>query len=437
MFDVTAHYAQPRIPLPAPRAMPGGVPPPFFPAPDVLEDPRSLFLGYLYTFSKLPETPMQPRLADSRIGHFTTSVFDFGTEAKLSPVRHYVHRWRLEKKDPADAISEPVKPITFWLSNEIPEKYREPIRAGILEWNKAFEKVGFRDAVVVKQQPDDSDVDLLETGYSSVRWQIDRATDRMARSARRTSIRAPARSWMRTSAGTRTSCAVPASSAVRRWATQSVYDEATGDIRVEPQDAAASHAQCMLRDLAVRELGYTLALLEARGEIEPDSPQADAFVNDFIRWVTMHEVGHTLGLAHNFRASTVNSPKQLTDAKYTATAGLIGSVMDYPPANIALEGEPQGQYYATALGRLRLLGDRIRLQAARSRAGKRRSSTTIAARASEPQLAFATDADASAAIDPHGECLGPGLRPARVLPQASPADAGTVAAPGSPRAGAG
>jgi hypothetical protein len=119
VFDITAHYAQPRIPLPAPPLpVPGAMPMPFYPAPDLLEDPRSLFLGFLYTFSKLPDKPMAPRPADSRIGHFTTSKFDFSSEARLSPMRHYVQRWRLEKKDPQAAVSEPVKPITFWLSND-------------------------------------------------------------------------------------------------------------------------------------------------------------------------------------------------------------------------------------------------------------------------------------------------------------------------------
>ena len=83
VFDITAHYAQPRIPLPSPPSpVPGAMPMPFYPAPDLLEDPRSLFLGFLYTFSKLPDKPMAPRLADSRIGHFTTSKFDFSSESE-------------------------------------------------------------------------------------------------------------------------------------------------------------------------------------------------------------------------------------------------------------------------------------------------------------------------------------------------------------------
>ena len=101
VFDVTAHYAQPRIPVPAPASpTPGATPPPFYPPPIVLEDPRSLFLGFLYTFTKLPENPMRPRLADSRIGHFGTAKVNFSDDSKFLPVRWYVQRWRMEKKDP-------------------------------------------------------------------------------------------------------------------------------------------------------------------------------------------------------------------------------------------------------------------------------------------------------------------------------------------------
>ncbi len=400
VFDVTAHYSLSRIPLP-PQGGAGSVP--FNPPPAVLEDPRSLFLGFLYTFSKLPDQPMPPRAADSRIGHFTVAKLDFSAEDRDSPVRHYVQRWRLQKKDPQAELSQPVKPITFWLANEIPEKYRAPIRDGVLAWNAAFERIGFKDAIVVKQQPDDSDVDLLETGYSSIRWQI---TARPSYGAIGPSHVDP-RSGEILDADLGWDANFVRNARFLRseeLAYRSLYDESTGDVRLD--DAHAHGATCALRELAQRELGYTLALLEARGELDPDSPQAEAFIADFIRWVTMHEVGHTLGLMHNFRASTVNTPQQLADATYTKTAGLLGSVMDYPPANIALAGEPQGQYYSATLGaydywaieyayRPIAVTDGVSVADA-----ERTVLRSIASRANEPQLAFATDVDAMAAIDP-------------------------------------
>src|SRR4029453_17942636 len=247
------------------------------------------------------------------------------------------------------------------------------------------------------QQPDDSDVDLLETGYASVRWHI---------SARPTyGAIGPSHVDPRTGeildADLGWDANFVRSARFMRseeLGYKSVYDEATGEVKLDA-DGAAGAPRCELRELAMRELGFALALLEARGEIDPDSPQAEAFTMDFIKWVTMHEIGHTLGLTHNFRASTVNSPKQLTDAAYTVNAGLVGSVMDYPPANIALQGETQGQYYATSLGPYDFWAIEY---AYKPFAPEREASglAAIAGRASEPQFAFATDADASAAIDP-------------------------------------
>ncbi|MDP1346214.1 DUF5117 domain-containing protein, partial [Klebsiella pneumoniae] len=93
------------------------------------------------------------RHADPRLGHFTESYSNLGDDLKANPRVHLVARWRLEKKDPAAALSEPVQPIVYWLDKNIPPKYREAIKAGILEWNKAFEKIGFKDAVQARQQP--------------------------------------------------------------------------------------------------------------------------------------------------------------------------------------------------------------------------------------------------------------------------------------------
>jgi len=249
VFDINAHYYQARIPIPpAPSPIPGAPPQPFFPPPDLLEDPRSLFLGFLYTFSKLPEQPMAKRLADSRLGHFPIAQVDFSSESKFSPVRHYVQRWRLEKKDPGAAVSEPVKPITYWLGNDIPERYRAPIRAGILEWNKAFEKAGFKDAIVVRQQPDDSVDDTLETGLSSVRWQT----------TYRPSYGAIGPSHVDPRTGEILDADLGFDSNLARGARfekaeelpfRGMYDEASGDLHMHD---AAGAAQCQITQLALR-----------------------------------------------------------------------------------------------------------------------------------------------------------------------------------------
>ncbi len=401
VFDVTAHYAQPRIPVPAPPPpTPGATPPPFYPPPIVLEDPRSLFLGFLYTFTKLPESPMRPRLADSRIGHFGTAKVNFSDDSKFLPVRWYVQRWRMEKKDPNADLSEPVKPITFYLGNEIPEKYREPIRQGILEWNKGFERIGFKNAIVVKQQPDDADYDLGEPQYSSVRW--------MATATPSFGAIGPSQVDPRTGEILDADIGWDASQVrnIRALKTEGVvtytpmYDAVSGELsRASGADGHTHSRFCNHIEHASREMGFAMSLLEARGELDPDSPEADKLVFDFLKDVTMHEVGHTLGLRHNFRASTAVSQQQIADKAYAEKNGLTGSVMEYTPVNIALKGEKQGAYFTPTLGAY----DYWAIEYAYKPFSAEQEGAElakIAARASDPQLAFATDEDIGVAIDP-------------------------------------
>ena len=113
---------------------------------------------------------MHGRRADPRVGYFESGRFDFSNDLQRTPRQRFVNRWRLEKKDPDAALSEPVKPIVFWIDRTVPVKYRAAITAGVLEWNKAFEKIGFKDAIRVEVQPDDADFDTLDFGRASIRW---------------------------------------------------------------------------------------------------------------------------------------------------------------------------------------------------------------------------------------------------------------------------
>ncbi|MEY4564730.1 MAG: hypothetical protein RLZZ618_4007, partial [Pseudomonadota bacterium] len=160
------HYAMAR--LPAPPVTPPGPGAPTLPS--TLPDPRSLFVGYVYNFTKLPEQPMATRRLDPRIGHFSDVVIDHTTDLKANPRISYVSRWRLEKVDAAAALSEPKQPIVYWIDKNVPVRYRKSVEAGILEWNKAFEKIGFKNAIVVKQQADDADFDTLDSRHASIRW---------------------------------------------------------------------------------------------------------------------------------------------------------------------------------------------------------------------------------------------------------------------------
>ena len=123
-----------------------------------------------YSISELPETSYRPRLADDRVGYFVVAQKNFSKKDLDDRFVRYITRWNLEKADPEAEMSTPKQPIIFWLEKTIPFKYRKPIRDGILEWNKAFEKAGFYDAIEVRQQPDDATWDPGDVNYNTFQW---------------------------------------------------------------------------------------------------------------------------------------------------------------------------------------------------------------------------------------------------------------------------
>ena len=157
-IETIAHYATDRPPLP-PLLPPGAPPPPLPPPPANLPDVRSMLFHLRYSLSERPQTGYQPRLADDRVGHFVNTLEDHSDDNRYSTTKRFINRWHLEKQDPSAKLSPPKQPVVFWLENTIPVKYRDAIRDGVLMWNKAFEKIGFKNAIVVKQQPDDADWD--------------------------------------------------------------------------------------------------------------------------------------------------------------------------------------------------------------------------------------------------------------------------------------
>ncbi|BDU73109.1 zinc-dependent metalloprotease [Mesoterricola silvestris] len=369
-FQVSAHFSMARPVISA------------APLPGTLEDLRSLFLGFRYTLAKLPGEPMRPREADDRVGHFVATVWDFTQDDRPDPRIRLVNRWRLEKADPGAPLSRPKHPIVFWMDRNIPEKYRDAVRAGILEWNKAFERIGYKDALEVRQTPDDADPDAHGLLHASIRWFL--GVD--AGFAIGPSLVDP-----------RTGEILAADIAVGDGFARSIQESSREEL---PQ---AGKAACRYLAEGRDELAFGADLLEARGGMEPGTPGAQAFVQAYLKSVVMHEVGHTLGLRHNFRASIAYTEAQLGDKAFTDAHGIAGSVMDYTPVNLALAGHAQGDYTMATLGPYDywaieyayadLAPDREKADLAR-----------IAARSeTDPLLAYATDEEAGpgiAAMDP-------------------------------------
>lgn len=297
--------------------------------PQTLPDPRSMFFGFLVSFSALPD-PAPVREADPRVGYFQTTQLDYDNDFSPSPRRFLINRWRLEKKNPEQALSEPVHPIVFWLDRNIPLRYRDTVRRGILAWNAAFEKAGFKNAIEVRQQPDDAQWSTSERHYASVRWYL--GTDN-------------ATAIGPSLVDQRTGEILDADVVIGDFWTRGARTQAVDDIPSTSTDAA-----CDLVREAFADLHETLDLLVARGQVEPDGPEAEALVQDTLYWVVMHEVGHTLGLRHNFRASSAYTLAQLRNPAFVAHYGLAASVMDYIPYNIPEKGQTSTPLTQKVLG---------------------------------------------------------------------------------------
>jgi len=372
--NARVHFATAR--LPAPPLVPGPVPLP--PPPSTTPDPRSMFVGFVYSFTKLPEQPMAARKTDPRLGHFFNVVSDLGNDLKANPRTHYVKRWRLEKKDPAAALSEPKQPIVYWLDKNIPPQYRKSVEEGVLEWNKAFEKIGFKNALVARQQPDNANWDNMDARHASIRWFVGADVGFAI---------GPSHSDPRT--GEIIDADIGMSDVFGRGSRRFIVE----DVAKTAAPAHQHDAYCNYAREAAAEMDFALELLEARGDLAPDSPEAEAFVQSVIKDTIAHEVGHTLGLKHNFKASTVVPLAKLQDKEFTEKNGISGSVMDYNAYNLAVRGEKQGAFNNTALGPY----DYWAVEYAYKQiapADEAAELARIAARSTDPLLAYADDADA-------------------------------------------
>jgi hypothetical protein len=347
-----------------------------------LADSRSLPVVVNYNLSFLPGEGYRPRLSDPRVGYFVADTQDF-TDDRDEQTRRYILRWRIEKADPNAALSPPKEPILFWLDNAIPEEYRDAVRRGILLWNKAFECVGIKDAIVVKQMPDDADWDHADMRYNVIRW-----------------VTSPGNGYAVALFRINPLTGQILNAGITVDANMTRFTKMEFKRMVDPLSAlqaaapdAANPYRCSYAEEALPQawFGYTaMSLLAGPSSTKTTEKQ---FIDDFLTETVAHEMGHILGLRHNFIASTLRSLKELEGDPGLNTGGMVGSVMDYNPFNLAALHSPESRFWPTTIGPY----DYWAIQygyatiAATSPDGERAGLNAIACRCNEPGHAYQSD----------------------------------------------
>lgn len=322
-----------------------------------LADPRFVPLRMRYSIFKLPETVMTPRLADDRVGHFLDGVWDYSRDREDSFMRRFVRRWRLEKKDPSAAVSDVVQPVVYYIDRTVPKEYRKYVKEGVEAWQKAFERAGFRNAIVAREVPEnDSTWSAEDARYSTIRWTPDPFA--WAYGPSQTDPRS----------GEILNADVIVAAGFTTYYTQLHQEQVTADALMQmsgfgmvpqlgaPSALAGMAARPLSRYACFNQLGKRAQMalqhtaLVALGLLAADAPLPEEFLGDGLRDLIMHEIGHTLGLRHNFRGSSGIPYEKLNDKAFTRENGLTLSVMDYAAVNINKDPRQQGYYHNPEVG---------------------------------------------------------------------------------------
>lgn len=257
--------------------------------------PGSASIVLHYSLVKLPERPMLPRLFDERVGYFTTATIDYSKEEQRAAHLRYIARWRLEKKDPDAAISEPVKPIVYYIDAATPVQWREWLKKGVEDWQPAFEAAGFQNAIVARMAPthdEDPEFSAEDVRYSVIRWM------------------------------------------------PSTTENAVGPHISDPRTGEILNADIQFYH-NVMNLQRDWYFLQV-GPLDPRAkklPLPDDLMGRLLEFVVAHEVGHTLGLEHNMKASSLYPQEKVRDKEWVHKMGHTPSIMDYSRFNYVAQPE--------------------------------------------------------------------------------------------------
>ncbi|MFD0836159.1 zinc-dependent metalloprotease [Mariniflexile aquimaris] len=306
---------------------------------EAVTDGRNVSIKIFHSLVAMPENDYDVRFDDPRVGYFTTKVDD-QTSTKSITYRDLIHRWHLKKKDPAAAMSEPEEPIVWWIENSTPLEWRETITNAVLQWNVAFEKAGFKNAMVVKIQPDDADWDAGDIRYNVLRWT--------------SSPKPPFGGYGPSFVNPKTGQILGADIMfefvhfTNRVLYDKVYELASIDA---PYESFANNSHDFLSCSLGHQIHQDVMFAGIAASAYSNSDlQMDRIKKESMTALVMHEIGHTLGLNHNMKASQLFSPEQLADPVFIEGKCLTASVMDYAALNVTRDRSKQGQYDDVAVG---------------------------------------------------------------------------------------
>lgn len=342
-------------------------------------DGRNVSIKVNHSLIEMPDNDYQPLMDDPRVGFFTTQVSDM-TNPNYVNYRDLVHRWNLKKKDPSAAISEPVTPIVWWIENTTPLELRPIIKNAGEKWNLAFEEAGFKNALVIKQQPDDAIWDAGDIRYNVLRWT--------------SSPRPPFGGYGPSFVNPRTGEIMGADIMLEYKSLSNYvnitnllgYSESEENFDISTQIQNCNHPACNASSMAQMDNIFGGLAIEALGTSKLEKSK---IIEQFLTYLILHEMGHTLGFNHNMKASQLHSITDIHNVAITSKVGLVGSVMDYPAINFALDKTKQGQYWTGRPGPYDMWAIKFAYQEGRTE----QESTELLSQSTKHELMFGNDAD--------------------------------------------
>ncbi len=357
-------------------------------------DSRGVRLRMHYSIVEPPAASSYvPRLADDRVGYFTTEHKRFNDDSLRTPVVRYINRWNFNNG-----------PIVYYLTDEIPPQYKATIRGALLAWNPVFAEAGIPNAIEVRDAPADPAWDPDDARYNVVRWLT---SDRPAFAGYGPDVADP-----RTGEVLRAEIIIDGEAlrSLKRGYTDQVAPlhasaavEVPGAQPESPRPACPDLDACETYEQDSAALAATgMLALQMQGATYEQTQQ---YALEWLRAAVMHEAGHNFGLRHNFRGSDAYRLAQLHDRNFTRVHGLTSSVMDYLPVNLSPPGAPQGDFFQRNPGAYDAWAIRYgyeRFDGVSKPSDETSRLAKIAAESTRPEYAYATDEDAGGpyAVDP-------------------------------------